>query len=65
MSKRTVEQIESDINKLNDLMSALSLIGDGYTIRQKISHHKEMASLLEELLDFRCCRRQDVSPPTW
>ena len=51
MSKRIVEEIESDIIKLKDLMSKLFLVGDGYTIRQKIAHHKEMAALLEELLE--------------
>jgi len=52
MSKRTVEQIKTDIAKLQELMSTLQIVaGEGYTLRQRISHHKEMVSLLEELLE--------------
>jgi len=54
VSKRNIETVQSDIDKLQNLMETLGTIArEGYTIRQRIEHHEKMASLLKEKLELQ------------
>ena len=44
---RTKDVVLSDIKKLNKLMEMLPDIGSGYTMNQRIKHHRQMADDLE------------------
>lgn len=50
MANRSIEEIEHDINKLSNFMETLTAVAgfDGYTVRQRLDHHKKMVALLKE-----------------
>ena len=50
MATRNIQDISSDVKKLQELMSILAFIGNGYTLKQRIEHHETVAGLLKELL---------------
>ena len=49
---RTLDNVLEDIRKLTELTDMLKLVGDGYTVNQRIEHHERMAELLKEFREI-------------